>query len=80
MRIRFSIRDLLWLTALVAVVFGFLVFMYVKSPTIHRWEYQWVMSSGTAGPINVEGNNGWEACGVADRNGSSIVLMKRPKR
>jgi hypothetical protein len=78
MPLRFSIRDLLWLTLVAAVVLGFLVFIYVRKPPVQRWEYQWIYSAGTPAPLNKEGDNGWEACGVSDSNRGS-VLMKRPK-
>lgn len=35
MKFRFSVRDLLWLTLVVAIVFGFLVSIYVRKPPVN---------------------------------------------
>jgi hypothetical protein len=86
MKLRFSIRDLLWLTLVVAIVLGFLVFMYVRKPSVQEWEYHdfHVNSDGiwafSGQHIDTLGKQGWEVCGVVNGKDQAVVLLKRPKQ
>jgi hypothetical protein len=70
---RFAIRDLLWLTVVVAVALG----VYFVRPRQSRWEYKTIYSANDAELI-AEGDKGWELVAVEElQNGAVAYAFKR---
>jgi len=70
---RFTIRDLLWLTVVVAVAFG----MYFVRPRQSLWEYKTIYSA-TDAELTAEGDKRWELVAVEERqNGAVAYTFKR---
>lgn len=76
---RFTIRDVLWLTVVVAVALS----IYFVRPRQSRWEYKEKHTgSGTAFNLTAEGNDGWELVQVESGEGLTPIrtfYFKRPK-
>ena len=73
---RFTIRDLVWLTALVAVALA------VLRPRPSRWEYKSEHRSDVVAEINTEGDKGWELVDVEalpPPNNGAVFHFKRQK-
>lgn len=75
MSMRFSVRDLLWFTAIVGVVCAFLFYIWVHKPSVQRWEYH-VTTGVYANTLTELGDQGYEVCGTA----GNAVILKRPKQ
>jgi len=72
---RFTIRDVLWLTVVVAVVLG----AYFIRPRQSRWEYKTIYNASDV-QLNAEGNNGWELVSAEQMaNGRIANKLKRRK-
>jgi len=73
---RFTIRDVLWLTVVVAL----LVALFVVLPTRQvRWEYK-VRSNIEQSDLNNLGAEGWELAALKpDNGGGAVFYLKRPK-
>jgi len=72
---RFTIRDLLWLTVVVAL----LVALFVLPPRQVRWEYK-AMSNLEQNDLNSLGIERWELVSLKpDNGGGATFYFKRPK-
>jgi len=72
---RFTIRDLLWLTVVVAVALG----VYFVRPRQSRWEYKNIYSA-TDAELTAEGDKGWELVAVEQlNNGAVCYAFKRAR-
>jgi hypothetical protein len=72
---RFTIRDLLWLTVVVAVALG----VYFLKPQQPRWEYKTIYSASD-GELNAEADRGWELITVVQiGDGQTADVFKRRK-
>jgi hypothetical protein len=75
-RMRFTIRDLLWLTVLVAIV---LVAFVVRSRREGRWEYRITADADTS-ELNKDGDQRWELVALKPSpGGGAQFYFKRPK-
>ena len=74
---RFSIRDVLWLTVVVAVALAF----YFARPRRTQWEYKpTTIQTFNKFDLSAEGNEGWELMQIVDKSDSALTLyFKRPK-
>jgi hypothetical protein len=76
---RFTIRDVLWLTVVVAVALT----MYVVKPHQARpqWEYRMNYNLGDVGALDAEGDKGWELVLIdGPPGGNRVFYFKRPKQ
>jgi hypothetical protein len=73
---RFTIRDLIWLTVVAAVV---LAAFFVQSNRPTRWEYR--IEYGGQNLLNNVGAEGWELVDVValPHDGGVAHYLKRPK-
>ena len=78
MKIRFTIRDLLWLLALLAM---FLAWRIDRS-RVPQWEYQYnsLTFGNEAAELDKLGAEGWEVCSYNFGSNQREVLLKRQKR
>lgn len=75
MKLRFSIRDLLWLTLVVALAVGWWAYSR-RTPAVQKWEYQIRHGITEERTLNEFGEQGWDLCSMeGDR-----AVLKRPKR
>jgi hypothetical protein len=74
---RFTIRDVLWLTVVVAVALS----LYFARPRPARmlWEYRINYNLRRDSDFNAEGDNGWELVHVENESGNRQFIFKRPK-
>jgi hypothetical protein len=72
---RFTIRDVLWLTVVVAVALA----IYFVRPRQTRWEYRLEYNVGSGNEFNSYGGEGWELVDVESHGGNSVFYFKRPK-
>jgi hypothetical protein len=74
---KFSIRDLLWLTAIVGI--GLVVFA-VRGNQQPRWEYK-IVYEASYRDLNDLGSEGWELVGVTamPNNSGAAHFLKRRK-
>jgi hypothetical protein len=77
MNLRFTIRDVLWLTVVVAIL---LVAFVVRANRVTKWEYR-IDYDVTHNSLNENGNEGWELVGTATMpNQAGVALFyKRTK-
>jgi hypothetical protein len=73
---RFTIRDVLWLTVVVAIALA----VYLAKPRRTEWEYKtqdvyWYEFDST----NAEGKEGWEIIQLNKDGNTITVYFKRPK-
>src|SRR5262245_3917703 len=81
MRFQFTIRDLLWLFVVIALVLAW----RIDRPRVQQWEYKTMPTgaSNTVDFLNKYGAEGWEGFAVDPRTDErkwGEVLLKRPKR
>jgi hypothetical protein len=80
-RFQFTIRDLLWLFVVIALVLAW----RIDRPRVQQWEYK-TMPTGGGNMIdflNKDGADGWEGFAVDPPTGErkwGELLLKRPKR
>lgn len=74
---RFTIRDLIWLTVVVAVALAVLFFR----PYRVRWEYKVEHTGGAVKDFNAQGDEGWELVDFESLpdHGGTVFYFKRPK-
>jgi len=76
MRFQFSIRDLLWLLVVIALVLAW----RIDRSRVPQWEYTTDVINGSSDPrLNSLGSEGWEVC-TDTGGGLHEVLLKRQKR
>jgi len=73
---RFTIRDVLWLTVVVAVALA----IYFVRPRQPKWEYRMNYNLGDVGALDAEGDEGWELVQIETHGGNQVFYFKRPKR
>jgi hypothetical protein len=83
-RPRFTIRDLLLVTAVFALAAGWWIdHQRINNLAVQKWEYIKLDGYWNANTknLNDQGELGWEVCEVThDQNGNIVTLiLKRPK-
>jgi hypothetical protein len=72
----FTIRDLLWLTVVVALLIALFVVLPARQV---RWEYK-IRTNVGASELNRLGDEGWDLAAIkSDRGGTAQFYLKRPK-
>jgi hypothetical protein len=77
--IQFTIRDLLWLLVVIALVLA----RRIDRSRVPQWEYRFTsLIGGGDGAVDLDklGAEGWEACAFDFRSNHPQVLLKRQKR
>ena len=70
---RFTIRDVLWLTVVVAVALA----VFLVRPRQSQWEYKTIYSASDA-ELTAEGDKRWELVAVEElKNGAVSYTFKR---
>jgi len=78
MRFQFSIRDLLWLLVVIALVLAW----RIDRSRVPQWEYQFhALTPGSeAADLDKYGSEGWEVCAYDFRGNQKGAWVKRQKR
>ena len=77
MRFRFTIRDLLWLFVVIALVLA----LRINRSAIPQWEYTTDVIKDSSDPkLQKLGTEGWEVCTDTPIGDFHNLLLKRQKR
>jgi len=85
MQLRFSIRDLLLVTAIIALAAGWWIdHQRISRLAVQQWDYKTFHWRFDDQPLKDFGTEGWDAFAaspVSDANGPQgmMVILKRPK-
>jgi hypothetical protein len=73
---KFTIRDLLWLTVVAALLIALFVVLPARQA---HWEYK-IRTNIGEGDLNRLGDEGWDLAAIkSDRGGAAQFYLKRPK-
>ena len=78
MRFQFTIRDLLWLLVVIALVLAW----RIDRSRVPQWEYtSETINNSSDAELDKLGAEGWEVCAVTGNDGfHRSLVLKRPKR
>ena len=78
MKFQFTIRDLLWLLVVIALVLAW----RIDRSRVPQWEYKYdgLTFGSEASDLDKLGMEGWEVCAYNFGSNQREVLLKRPKR